>query len=71
MRSDQGYNISKIQAGASYFDNTFAGHIKNIKNRPFYRKKKIPYHLRRSTPQIVKLWRRKSQNTVNIEKVDF
>ncbi len=29
MRHEQGYNISKIQAGVSYFDTTFAVHTKN------------------------------------------
>jgi hypothetical protein len=33
--------------------------------------KKIFYHLRHFVPQIIELWKRKSQNTVEIEKFDF
>ena len=45
--------------------------IQKIIEIGYFVENSILYHLRRSAPQTVKRWRRKSQNTTRIEKIDF
>ena len=45
--------------------------IQKIIEIGYFVENSILYHLRRSAPQTAKRWRRKSQNTTRIEKIDF
>jgi hypothetical protein len=76
MRREQDDNISKIQAGVLYFDNTFVNHTKNwciliFSKFDLFRIKSDIQRIIDFALQTVKRCRRKSKYATNIEKVNF